>query len=63
MYPHLLLPRLWLAEMYLRTGRREEAIERLKEIIDIKPKQISDDVLVIKRDAERLLKRITCEID
>jgi len=63
MYPRLLLPRLWLAEMYLRTGRREEAIERLKEIIDIKPKQISDDVLVIKRDAERLLRRITCEID
>lgn len=55
MYPKLLLPRLWLAEMYRSTDRKQEAMEKLREILSIQPKVITDDILNIKRDAGKLL--------
>lgn len=58
MYPNLLLPRLWLAEIYLHTGRNAEALNKLREIIEIQPKEFSREVTVIKRDAEMLLNRV-----
>lgn len=58
MYPNLLLPRLWLAEIYLKTGRKTEALRRLSEIQQIQPKTINAEVLTIKADAERLMQII-----
>lgn len=55
----MLLPRLWLADICLRTGREKEAVRRLKEIIDIGPEQVSMDDFIIKRDVEVLLRKIT----
>lgn len=55
MYPNLLLPRLWLAEIYLKTGRKMEALRRLSEIQQIQPKTVNTEVLTIKADAERLI--------
>lgn len=56
MYPKLLLPRLWLAQMYLSAGRKEEAISRLNEIIAIQPKIMTAEAVSIKADAKRLLR-------
>jgi len=54
MYPELLLPRLWLAEIYLETDRREEALAKLREIHEIQPKNLLKDAAIIKRDARLL---------
>lgn len=58
MYPQMLLPHLWLAELYYETGENERAVQELKLIIDANPKIISNDVIAIKRDAERFLRTI-----
>jgi tetratricopeptide (TPR) repeat protein len=58
MYPNLLLPRLWLAEIYLQTDREYDAVRLLREIIEIQPKEYSKDAIIIKHDAEQLLSRI-----
>ena len=58
MYPNLMLPRLWLAQLALQAGRRDEAITKLHEILEIQPKVLSEDAVTIKRDAEFLLSRI-----
>jgi len=58
MYPQLLLPHLWLAEMYYESGEIDESIRELKIIIDAKPKIISQDVIFIKQDAKMLLQTI-----
>ena len=59
MYPQLLLPHLWLAEMYYyKLGSTEKAISELKFIIKAEPKIQSDDVRAIKRDARRFLAHI-----
>jgi len=58
MYPNLLLPRLWLAEIYLQTDRENDAVRMLHEIIEIHPKEYSKDAIIIKHDAEQLLSRI-----
>ncbi|MGC9365410.1 MAG: O-antigen ligase family protein [Fidelibacterota bacterium] len=58
MYPELLLPRLWLAEIYLETDRREEALKKLREIDDIHPKYLSTDARIIKSDARTLHENI-----
>ena len=58
MYPNLLLPRLWLAEIYLQTDREYDAVRLLHEIIEIHPKEYSKDAIIIKHDAEQLLSRI-----
>lgn len=59
MYPNLLLPRLWLAEMFLRTNREKEGISLLRQIATIQPKVLTDEAKRIKRDAERLLESHT----
>jgi len=61
MYPELLLPRLWLAEVYIETERKEEAIRRLNEIEQIQPKTDTPESLIIKADARRLLQNINSE--
>ena len=61
MYPDLLLPRLWLAEVYIETERKEEAIKRLIEIEQIQPKTVTQELLTIKADARRLLRNIRAE--
>lgn len=61
MYPKLLLPRLWLAEMYLTAGRKEESISRLNEIIAIQPKIMTAEAVSIKEDAKRLLRFVEDE--
>lgn len=58
MYPKLLLPQLWLAEMYLQNNRRCGAIDRLREIVTIRPKVMTEEAKSIKRDAKRLLELI-----
>ena len=58
MYPNLLLPRLWLAEIYLQTGQEDDAVRLLHEIIEIQPKDYSKDTIIIKHDAKQLLSRI-----
>jgi len=58
MYPQLLLPHLWLAELYYESGEIDESIRELKIIIDAKPKIISQDVIFIKQDAKMLLQTI-----
>jgi len=55
MYPELLLPRLWLAEVYIETERKEEAIGRLNEIEQIQPKNNTQEIIGIKADAHQLL--------
>ncbi|MCD6441651.1 MAG: O-antigen ligase family protein [Candidatus Marinimicrobia bacterium] len=59
MYPELLLPRLWLAEIYLETDRREEALAKLREIHEIQPKNLSKDAAIIKQDARLLQDNIS----
>lgn len=54
MYPELLLPRLWLAEIYLETDRRAEALVKLREISEIQPRYLSTDARIIKRNARIL---------
>lgn len=58
MYPQMLLPHLWLAELYYETGENDRAVQELKLIINANPKIISGDVIAIKGDAERLLRII-----
>lgn len=58
MYPQMLLPHLWLAELYYETGEWDQSIQELRLIINAKPKILSDEVVSIKRDAERFLKII-----
>ncbi|MGC9365381.1 MAG: O-antigen ligase family protein [Fidelibacterota bacterium] len=58
MYPQMLLPHLWLAQMYHEMGKRDKSIQELQLIIDSKPKIVSDDVIAIKHDAERFLRII-----
>lgn len=55
MYPKLLLPRLWLAEMYIGMGRVQDAVKELTMITTIQPKVITDEIRSIKKDAEELL--------
>lgn len=55
MYPKLLLPRLWLAEMYLKLDRDGDALSELLEIIEIEPKVLTEEITSIKNDARRLL--------
>ena len=55
MYPKLLLPRLWLAELYHQQGRAREALSELHRILDITPKINTDEVKRIKLDARRKL--------
>lgn len=55
MYPKLLLPRLWLAEMYLKLDRRNDALNELRKIIEIEPKVMTQEIRRIKEDARRLL--------
>ena len=55
MYPKLLLPRLWLAELYHRQGRASDAVAELHQILDITPKINTDEVKRIKLDARRKL--------
>ena len=54
MYPELLLPRLWLAEIYLETDRREEALVKLRDIHKMQPKNFSKDAAIIKQDTRLL---------
>ena len=61
MYPKLLIPRLWLAELYLNTGRKSEALMRLNEIISIEPKVLNEEAASIKRDAKELLELLNAE--
>jgi len=58
MYPKLLLPRLWLGEMYIQQNRTMEGINILKQIMEIEPKIMTDQIISIKRDALDLLKSI-----
>lgn len=58
MYPNLLLPRLWLAEMYISQNKMEEAKIRLDEIISITPKNVTGQIKSIKLDALKLLNSI-----
>ncbi|HDP68641.1 MAG TPA: tetratricopeptide repeat protein, partial [Candidatus Marinimicrobia bacterium] len=58
MYPQMLLPHLWLAELYYEMGDRDQSIQELRLIINAKPKILSDDVILIKHDAERFLRII-----
>ncbi len=55
MYPKLLLPRLWLAEMYIKLGEIQAAVIELTTIITIKPKVVTDEIRSIKKDAGKLL--------
>ena len=55
MFPNLLLPHLWLAQMYYKIGRKELASSELELIRKAKPKVMSEAVKAIKQDAERLL--------
>ncbi|GEM_PF-596405 len=61
MYPKLLLPRLWLAEMYLNRGKVPDAVTELKTITTIQPKVITDEIRSIKKDAEKLLEIYAAE--
>jgi len=54
MYPKLLLPRLWLANMHYEHGEIELALNYLEEIIAIKPKAESIHSHAIKQDAIKL---------
>lgn len=55
MYPKLLLPRLWLAELYHQQGRTRDAVAELYRILDMTPKINTDEVKRIKLDARRKL--------
>lgn len=58
MYPQLLLPHLWLAEMYYETDELDKSVLELRLIINAEPKIISQDVIFIKQDAKMLLQTI-----
>jgi len=55
MYPNLLLPRLWLSNIYINQKRIDDAINELNTIIRINPKIINNEVLNIKSEAKELL--------
>ena len=55
MYPQLLYPHFLLAQLYHRTGFVSRAVSELQYILEVNPKILSDDVRVIKRDAQRYL--------
>lgn len=44
MYPKLLLPRLWLAELYQHQGRLEAAKSELNRILEIQPKMMTEEI-------------------
>lgn len=58
MYPKLLLPRLWLAELYRKQDRTEDSLVELREILEIQPKVVTEETRSIKQDAKRKLLEI-----
>ncbi len=61
MYPKLLLPRLWLAELYLNQGKKEAAIQKLNSIIKTKPKNYSEEIIRIKQEARQKLLQMVAQ--
>jgi O-antigen polymerase len=58
MYPKLLLPRLWLAELYQQQERSGEAIAELHQILVIQPKIVTEESERIKSEASAKLSRL-----
>lgn len=58
MYPELMLPRLWLAQLYLKTNREKYAINELNHILRINPKIMTDNIKKIKQDAYHKLNQL-----
>ncbi|MGP8330348.1 MAG: O-antigen ligase family protein [Methanosarcinaceae archaeon] len=57
MYPKLLLPRLWLAELYRQQRRLEDAKSELNQILEIQSKIITDEIRKIKLEARKKLNK------
>ncbi len=55
MYPKLLLPRLWLAELYHQQGRTSDAVAELHQILTIQPKIVTEETENIKLKARTKL--------
>jgi O-antigen polymerase len=58
MYPHLLIPRFELAQMYLETENINKAKKYLKSILEVKPKIFNQNTRMIKKAAADLLMQI-----
>lgn len=55
MYPKLLLPRLWLAKLYIMQSRYREAEQKLQEIIAIHLRFENEEINNIKKEAQQML--------
>lgn len=55
MYPQLLLPHLWLAQLYKKEGRKTDAAKQLKIILKLEPKIITEETIEIKHQAQVML--------
>ena len=57
MYPQLLSPHLLLAKLYQVAGYQSKAVSELQFIIEAEPKIMSEEVITVKKDAQRMLSR------
>ncbi|PIS27391.1 MAG: hypothetical protein COT43_10720 [Candidatus Marinimicrobia bacterium CG08_land_8_20_14_0_20_45_22] len=57
MFPQVLSPHLLLAQLYHRAGFVSKAVSELQFIIEAEPKIMSEEVITVKQDAQRMLSR------
>jgi len=57
MFPQVLSPHLLLAQLYYRAGFISKAVSELQFIIEAEPKIMSEEVITVKQDAQRMLSR------
>lgn len=57
MFPQVLSPHLLLAQLYHRAGLVTKAVSELQFIIEAEPKIMSEEVMTVKQDAQRMLSR------